>query len=117
LSLRNRVLPFVSTRKFLGLILDSKLSWEPHTRYLRVKCERSLNILGVLSGRSSGADRTVMLRLHRALIRSKTDYGSFVYGSAKKSTSSTLDPVHNTGLRLETGKSECGIRRAPINRP
>jgi hypothetical protein len=53
--------------------------------WLRVKCERSLNVLKVLSGRSWCGDRTVMLRLYRSLVRFKADYGSFVYGSVTKS--------------------------------
>jgi hypothetical protein len=99
LCLRNRVLPFVRTLKFLGLILDSKLSWEPHMRYLRVKCERSLNILKVLYGRSRGGDRTVMLGLYPELICSKTDSGSFVSASAKNSKMYITDRLHSSGLR------------------
>jgi hypothetical protein len=72
-SLRNRVLPFAPILEFLGLILHSKLSREPHMRYLRVKCERPLNILNVLSGRSWGGDRMVLLRLCHALIRYNID--------------------------------------------
>ena len=50
-----------------------------------------------------GADRKVLLRLYRALIRSKLDYGSFTYGSARASYIKTLDPIHNQGLRLCLG--------------
>jgi hypothetical protein len=32
---------------------------------------------------SWGADRTCMLRLYRALIRSKLDFGSLIYNSAR----------------------------------
>lgn len=71
---RNRVLPFVATLMFLGLVLDRKLSWEPYIRYLRVECELSLNILKNLSGRSWGGDGTVMLRLCLSHMRSKIDW-------------------------------------------
>ncbi|GFU00078.1 RNA-directed DNA polymerase from mobile element jockey [Trichonephila clavipes] len=47
-----------------------------------------------------GADRTSLLRLYRALIRSKLDYGSVVYSSACKSLLKILDPVHHQALRL-----------------
>lgn len=42
---------------------------------LRVECERWLNMLEVLFGRSWDGDRTVMLRLHYALIFSTMDGG------------------------------------------
>jgi hypothetical protein len=47
LYLNNHALPVVPSAKFLGLVLDSKLS--PHLRQLRSPCERSLNFLRVLS--------------------------------------------------------------------
>ncbi|GFY60084.1 uncharacterized protein TNIN_356071 [Trichonephila inaurata madagascariensis] len=52
---------------------------------------------------AAGADRTSLLRLYRALIRSKLDYGSVVYSSACKSLLKILDPVHHQALRLCLG--------------
>ena len=54
-----------------------------HIKYLKATCLKSLNILKVLS--TWGADRTTLLQLYRSLIRSKLDYESIVYGSARKS--------------------------------
>jgi hypothetical protein len=90
-------------RQFVGLILDSKLSWEAHLRRLLVKCEQSMNVLKVLSGRSWGRDQTVILQLYQLLLCSKGDYGSFVYGFATKSKLSIINPIHNTGIHLATG--------------
>ncbi|KAG1649840.1 RNA-directed DNA polymerase from mobile element jockey [Nymphon striatum] len=64
---------------------------------------KALNLLRILSNTNWGADRKVMLRFYRSLIRSKLDYGSVVYGSARKSYLRVLDPVHNQGLRLSLG--------------
>ncbi|KAJ4440999.1 hypothetical protein ANN_10848 [Periplaneta americana] len=50
-----------------------------------------------------GADRTVLLRLYRAVIQSKLDYGCFIYGSANKSKLCLLDTIHHHGMRLSTG--------------
>jgi hypothetical protein len=110
LYLNNHALPVVPSAKFLGLVLDSRLCWEPHLRQLRASCERSLNILRVLSGVSWGGDRTVMLRLYRSLVRSKLDYCSFIYGSATEAKLRILDPVHHTGIRLATG----AFRTSPV---
>jgi hypothetical protein len=63
--LQNCAQPFVPSVMFLRLFLDSKLSWEPHLWWLRVKCQESLNVLKVLFGRTWGGDRTVMLLLYR----------------------------------------------------
>ena len=93
----------VQEYKYLGLIFDKKLSFIPHIKYLKAKCLKSLNILKVLSHTTWGADRTTLLQLYRSLIRSKLDYGSIVYGSARKSYLAMLDPTHHQGLRLALG--------------
>ena len=41
--------------------------------------------------------------LYRALIRSKLDYGSVVYGSARESYLKCLEPIQNQALRLALG--------------
>ena len=71
--------------KFLGLLFDSKLSFIPHVNYLSSKCQKALNLLRVVSSMDWGADRKVLLRLYRSLVRSKLDYGCIVYGSARQS--------------------------------
>ena len=94
-------IPVVAESKFLGAIFDRKLSFIPHIKYVKAKCLKALNLLKVLSHTSWVADRTTLLHVYRSLIRSKLDYGSLVYGSARKSYLQMLDTVHNQGLRLD----------------
>ena len=70
--------------KFLGIIFDNKLSFLSHVTVLKNKCKKALNLLKVVAHSDWGADRKVLIRLYRSLIRSKLDYGSIVYGSAQK---------------------------------
>ena len=104
-------IPVVAESKFLGVIFDRKLSFIPHIKYLKAKCLKALNLLKVLSHTSWGADRTTLLHLYRSLIRSKLDYGSIIYGSARKSYLQMLDTVHNQGLRLALG----AFRTSPVS--
>ena len=60
---------------------------------------KALNILKVIGNTEWGADRKVMLRLYRSLVRSKLDYGCIVYWAARKSYLQMLDPIHNQGLK------------------
>ena len=103
-------IPVVVESKFLGVIFDRKLSFIPHIRYIKAKCLKALNLLRVLSNTSWGADRTTLLHLYRSLIRSKLDYGSIVYGSARKSYLQMLDTIHHQGLRLALG----AFRTSPV---
>ena len=77
---------FVKEAKFLDLFWDTKLTFEPHIKYLKARCQKSLNILKVLSHTEWGADRTTLLKLYRSLVRSKLYYGCIVYGSAAKTS-------------------------------
>ncbi|GBM29936.1 RNA-directed DNA polymerase from mobile element jockey, partial [Araneus ventricosus] len=101
---------FVNEIKFLGIIFDKKLSFLPHVKQLRKKCESALNILKVLSTTTWGADRLSMLKIYRATVLSKLEYGCTIYGSARKSVLQKLDPVHHTALRLCSG----AFRTSPV---
>ncbi|GFU27836.1 uncharacterized protein TNCV_449451 [Trichonephila clavipes] len=61
-------------------------------------CERSLNILKVLSNILWEADRVSLLRVYQALILSRLDYGCVMYGSARASVLKRLDTMHHSAL-------------------
>ena len=103
LCLNGQKIPVVAESKFLGVIFDSKLTFIPHIEYLKAKCQKALNLLRVVANMEWGGDREVLLRLYRSLVRSKLDYGSIVYGAARKSYLVKLDPIANQGLRLSLG--------------
>ena len=111
LKLDNDPIQTIKKLNFLVLIWDTKLTFGHNIKYLKVRCQKSLNILKVLSSTEWGADRTTLLKLHRSLVRSKLDYGCIVvYGSAAKTSLAKLDPVHNQGLRL----SLWAFRSSPV---
>ncbi|GBM72359.1 hypothetical protein AVEN_178036-1 [Araneus ventricosus] len=56
IQIRNAPIPVVNEILFLGVIFNRKLTFLPHILHLRKKCERSWNILKVLSRTSWGAD-------------------------------------------------------------
>lgn len=110
ISLYGKEIPVKSEYKFLGLVFDTKLTFGAHIKSLKLRAQKACNILKILSHKRWGADRLCMLRLYRSLVRSKLDYGSIVYGSARHSTLKTLDPIHHSGLRLATG----AYRTSPV---
>ncbi|GFU33749.1 probable RNA-directed DNA polymerase from transposon X-element [Trichonephila clavipes] len=110
IHIENVQIPVVSEVRFLGVIFDSNLTFLPHVLYLRKKCERSLNILKVLSNTLWGADRVSLLRVYQALILSRLDYGCVVYGSARASVLKRLDTVHHSALRICSG----AFRASPV---
>ena len=103
-------IPVVDQYKFLGIIFDRKLSFIPHINYLKAKCQRALQLLRVVAHTDWGADKLTLLKLYRSLVRSKLDYGCFIYGSARKSYLRCLDSIHHLGLRLALG----ALRTSPV---
>jgi len=111
LLLNGTPVPVVEQTKFLGIIFDKKLSFLPHLQYLRQKCMKALNLLRVVASTTWGSDEKTPLHLYRSLIRSKLDYGTIIYGSARKSYLRILDPVQNQALRLCLG----AFRTSPVS--
>ena len=103
LTLYDTAIPVVEEAKFLGVILDRKLTLIPHLKYVREKCMKALNLIRVVAHTTWGADQQTLLHLYRSLIRSKLDYGCIMYGSARSSYLKMLDPIQNQALRLCLG--------------
>jgi len=61
--------------KFLGIIFDSKLSWQQHINYIVDRCKPRLNLLRMLSGHTWGAGEQSQTPIYRSLIRSIMEYG------------------------------------------
>ncbi|GFO14999.1 RNA-directed DNA polymerase from mobile element jockey [Plakobranchus ocellatus] len=80
------------------LTLSSNFS----SNYLKKKCLKALNLLRVVGHTDRGADRATLLKLYRTLVRSKLDYGSVIYGSAKKTRSEGPGPYTSSGPRETT---------------
>lgn len=105
--------PLVATQnvKYLGMWLDSSLRWGMHLNELSQKCQKMLNIIKVLSGSGWGTHPMHLRHLYLSLVRSRMDYGCFLYGSSFKSQLYKLDKVQNQAMRIIGGF----IRTTPIH--
>ena len=110
LELNKEQIPFRDHARFLGVIFDNGLTFLPHIKDLRLRCQSALNVLKFLSNPEWGGDTEHLLHLYRSLVRSKLDYACAVYGSAAKSYLQMLDPIQNQGLRLALG----AFRTSPV---
>lgn len=99
-QLGNYQFPYKTKVKFLGIYLDTKLSWKHHINYLCGRGEKAINILRALNGTSWGADPNISLLFYRSLIRSILDYGSIFYGNAAKCHLQKIELLKNKCLRL-----------------
>ena len=103
LTLYGKRIEVKNEARFLGVIFDKKLSFLPHLKDLKLRCQKALNALKIFCCPEWGGDADILLQLYRSLIRSKLDYACQIYGSARKSYLKMLNPIQNQGLRLALG--------------
>ena len=103
LSINGQNIPIVPTHKYLGMTLDSKLSFGSHIDDIRSRCLRRLNILRCISGQNWGADRKTLLNLYTSLIRSILEYNAFLFDNISETRKASLEAVQNEAVRIITG--------------
>ncbi len=107
LLLANQPLEFVNTHRFLGIILDRRLTYRQHILELKERCQRALRLLTVVSAHKWGADFSTLRHLYISLIRSKLDYGSFLFISTAATTLTILDRIQYAASRIILGALRC----------
>lgn len=93
----------VKVFKFLGIWMDEKLTWGIHIEKIIARCEKINNILRSLAGSDWGAERLTLHMIYRAMIRPILDYGSFVFGAARKTALTKIDIIQAKALRICSG--------------
>ena len=109
LKIDHTEIPIVEHYKYLGIIFDHKLSFIPHIKYLRTKCNKTIQLLRTIPHTNWGGSKETLLKLYRSLIRSRLDYGCFIYGAARKTYLKELNTIHHQGLRLARGAYNTSI--------
>ncbi|KAL4082178.1 hypothetical protein QTP88_030209, partial [Uroleucon formosanum] len=108
--LDNNIIPFVDNTTYLGITLDSKLRWLPHTTSLISFSSCWANFLRAITGTRWGSHPSTLLLVYKAIIRSKLDYGCFLFGSASFSNWNRLNKVQSSCLRSIMGY----VRSSPL---
>lgn len=107
----NVLIPSSKDVKFLGVVLDSKLTGVSHCEYVTVRCERNLNILRCLSGVWWGAHPYSLKLIYNAIIRSLMDYGTFLLEPGNVAAFKKLDNIQAKAMRIILG----AMKSSPIN--
>ncbi|XP_045511777.1 uncharacterized protein LOC123706554 isoform X1 [Pieris brassicae] len=95
------VIQRVTSHKFLGIIIDQKLSFEEHIKYVSRNALNGVNILRCLAGVTWGADPKILSLLYKSIVRSHFDYSSLAY--LNSTHVHKLDILQNRALRIISG--------------
>ena len=86
----------VDSYKYLGIVLDSRLSFSEHVTYVRNKTIAKIRVLG---GVRSFMDQSTACMLYKSLVLPLFDYNDYVYDSLSTKDQLTLQRLQNTCVR------------------
>ena len=92
----NMRLEQVPCYKYLGVILDSSLSFSDHVEYIESKV---LKRIGLLSRARNFLNEDTCLYLYRQLIIPLLDYGDYIYNGTTQRCSDILQKLQNSAIR------------------
>lgn len=87
----------VSEIKFLGVIIDSKLSWKPHVRYIKTKISKSLSIINKAK---LYLDENALRTLYCTLVLPYLTFCVEVWGNTYQNTINPLIILQKRALRI-----------------
>ena len=97
-----------SSTKYLGVILDEKLSWEHHVNYI---CQSLLKYFGIFNRIKHFVTQKLSRQLYFAFIYSRISYAIEVYGTCSSNLLSKIQVLQNKLLKLLL----CKPFRTPTN--
>lgn len=98
------------TLLYLGIPLDTRLSWEDHIDFIISKAAACVNVLRMLARASGGTCPETVLLVYKGLTRAILEWGAILFAGAAKNQLKRLDTQQYASLRIILG---C-MRSTPI---
>ena len=92
-------LDWLKTTRYLGVILDSRLTWKPHLQYISDKYRLNTIKLNKLIGRHSPLNLQNKLLLYKVIMRPVITYAAPVWGGACRTTLEKFERLQSSTLR------------------
>jgi len=112
IKLNDQSLEYVTNISFLGVILDSKLTWLPHIKQIQIRCRKDLSLMSIIAAKHWGAQQSTLTKFYNSIIIPKLDYASFLYSDAAPTHLLRLDRIQYAASRIILGALRC----TPVSR-
>ena len=96
IKLKEHLLCQTETHKYLGIIIDEKLSWKPH---LSAVASKLAKLCGIFYKLRLYVDKQVLKKVYYTLIYPILLYGVICWGSCSKTVFKPVEVAHNRILR------------------
>lgn len=107
---------WTKSTKYLGVMLDSRLTWKPHLEYITDKFRKVCFCLNYLLGRNSLLNLTNKLLIYKVILRPTLTYAAPVWGGACKTTIDRFERLQNTTIRYRVVNANRYMRNVDILR-
>ena len=97
-----RRLPWSSNEKYLGIELDSRMTFTKQANNAAAKSKKNMNAMKVLSSLTAISGH-ILKRIYSACVQSTLEYGAIATPLMCKTNITTLQKVQNQGTRLILG--------------
>ncbi|XP_050712690.1 uncharacterized protein LOC126996360 [Eriocheir sinensis] len=110
--------PWVHTYKYLGVTVDSSLSFGPHIARVRDEVRRRTNVMRALTRTAGGSGDRVLRTFYIQGVRSCIDYGTPCLLTVGPAALRPLETAQNAALRViigaPCGRNACASGRARV---
>lgn len=97
--------------KFLGIYFQDDAKWNSQIEKIVKSCTAPLNFISFLSTMWWGAAPEILLLLYRSLVRSRIEYGAFIWFQLSSKQLTILNRIQYRGIRKALGYRQS----TPIN--
>ena len=103
LWLKDEIVPQTDTPTFLGVKMDTPLTWNPKTQKMERSSLQKLALMRKLAGTTCGANSSILTKVYTATVPLTMDYASTAWGTGAKTNKNRLDKVQNMDLQVILG--------------
>ena len=98
-----QVLKVVDSHKYLGVVIDKKLTWRKHMKATAERAEKSLRLILRLCDTKRGVSQRLLILLYESCVRPILEYASEVWGDVSKTNAQKLTTVQHHALKASLG--------------
>ena len=111
LTLEDQQVPHVDTPTFLGVTLNTRLTWNPHIEAVEAGSIKRLSLMKKLAGTKWAGHSGILRQVYSGAVRPIAQYASTTWNTAPTANKNNLDKVQNMGLRTILG----AMKSTPIS--
>ena len=100
LKIFNQTIPTSNEATYLGIIFDTRLTWEHQIKKICERAHGRLNILRAMAGISRKHNPTILSQLYNSIIRSIFEYSAVCIVSAANVHLQKMQVIQNEALRI-----------------